>query len=141
MAEHGSNLREENQLEGKARVMPPAKNLGNRRKGAMAPAAISASNGTAPSRGDPSRQCRAITHALQCPQTKAVRVNLSGGLNHDIELIVEYLSLWPNKAEFIRDAIRKERDRRIEEARGAKEKLEGGTHNVSRSEDISMSED
>jgi len=68
-------------------------------------------------------------------------VNLSGGLNYDIELIVEYLALWPNKAEFIRDAIRKERDRRIEEARGAKEKLEERTHNSNRSEDISMSED
>jgi len=121
--------------------MPPVKNLDNRRKGAMAPAAISASNGTAPSRGDSSRQCRATTSALQCPQTKAVRVNLSEGLNHDIELIVEYLSLWPNKAEFIRDAIRKERDRRIEEAREAKEKLEERTHNSNRSEDISMSED
>jgi len=68
-------------------------------------------------------------------------VNLSGGLNYDIELIVEYLALWPNKAEFIRDAIRKERDRRIEEAREAKEKLEERTHSSNRSEDISMSED
>ena len=68
-------------------------------------------------------------------------MNLSGGLNYDIELIVEYLALWPNKAEFIRDAIRKERDRRIEEAREAKEKLEERTHSSNRSEDISMSED
>jgi len=70
-----------------------------------------------------------------------MRVRLSTGLNRDIKDIVQYLDLWPNRAEFIRDAIRKERDRRIEEARVAKEKLEGGTHSFNWSENVSMSED
>jgi len=97
---------------------------------ARAPAPSSAFRETAPSQGHPDREHKATTSTPRCPHTKAVRVNLSEGLNRDIELIVENLGLWPSLSEFIRDAIRKERDCRINDARLVKRQLEleGGTH-------------
>jgi Arc/MetJ-type ribon-helix-helix transcriptional regulator len=56
---------------------------------------------------------------------ESIRVKLPAGLRHDVEEIVECLGLWPNLAEFIRDAIRDKRDRWIEEARLRKKELAG----------------
>ena len=54
----------------------------------------------------------------------SIRVRIPRGLREDIKEIVVYLGLWPNETEFIREAIRSERNRWIEEARKKKERLE-----------------
>jgi len=58
----------------------------------------------------------------------SVRVKLPVGLKRDVEDIVQFLDLWSNPTEFIREAIRHERNRWIDEARGVKEQLEEGAH-------------
>jgi hypothetical protein len=54
----------------------------------------------------------------------AVRVRIPRGLKEDVKEIVMYLGLWSNEAEFIREVIRSERNRWIEEARKKKEQFE-----------------
>jgi len=65
----------------------------------------------------------------------SVRVKLPVGLKRDVGDIVQFLDLWSNPTEFIRDAIRHERNRWIDEARGVKEQLEEGARDPRRSND------
>jgi Arc/MetJ-type ribon-helix-helix transcriptional regulator len=120
--------------------MDLSRNPEEKLKGAGAPAPSSAFRETAPSQGHSDGEHKATTSTPRCPHTKAVRVNLSEGLNRDIELIVENLGLWPSLNEFIRDAIRKERDCRIDEAVKAKDQLEEGAHDPRRSNDPGQEE-
>jgi Arc/MetJ-type ribon-helix-helix transcriptional regulator len=57
---------------------------------------------------------------------RSIKVRVPPTLLSDIEDIVEHLGRWSNRSEFVRDAIRDERDRWIEEARRVKAELEGG---------------
>jgi len=54
----------------------------------------------------------------------SIRVRIPKGLKEDVKEIVTYLGLWSNEAEFIREAVRSERNKWIEEARKKKERLE-----------------
>jgi hypothetical protein len=54
----------------------------------------------------------------------SIRVRIPKGLKEDVKEIVMYLGLWSNETEFIREAIRNERNRWIEEARKKKEQFE-----------------
>jgi len=54
----------------------------------------------------------------------SIRVRIPRGLKEDVKELVAYLGLWSNEAEFIREAIRNERNRWIEEARKKKEQFE-----------------
>ena len=56
----------------------------------------------------------------------SIRVKISEGLDQDVDNIVQHVGLWPSKAEFIRDAVRRYRNRWIDEARRVKEQTEGG---------------
>ena len=52
-------------------------------------------------------------------------LKLTEGLEQDIDDIVQHIGLWSSKAEFYRDAIRRYRNRWIDEARRIKRQLEG----------------
>ena len=54
----------------------------------------------------------------------SIRVRIPKGLKEDVKEIVMYLGLWSNEAEFIREAIRSERNKWVEEARKKKEQFE-----------------
>jgi len=58
--------------------------------------------------------------------TDSIRVKLPAGLKRDVKQIVEYLGLWHTEAEFVRDAVRKLRNRWIDEARQTERELEEG---------------
>ena len=53
----------------------------------------------------------------------SIRVRLPMGLKRDVEDIVQYLDQWSSPTEFIRDAIRRHRNRWVDEMRSAREQL------------------
>jgi Arc/MetJ-type ribon-helix-helix transcriptional regulator len=96
-----------------------------RRKGARACKQKPAPDGFVPQgehRGGPHKATEG-THGWS--EMRSIKVRVPPTLLSDIEDIVEYLGRWSNRSEFIRDAIRDERDRCIEEARLRKKELAG----------------
>jgi Arc/MetJ-type ribon-helix-helix transcriptional regulator len=57
-----------------------------------------------------------------------LNVRLPKGLRQDCDEIVRYTGRWSSLADFIRDAVRRYRNRWVDEMRSAKERLneEGG---------------
>jgi len=49
---------------------------------------------------------------------------LPAGLDEEVNMIVEYLDIWADRAEFMRDAVRQQVKRWIHEARRVKRDLE-----------------
>jgi hypothetical protein len=84
----------------------------------------SSSNAFSPQESNPRSQGRPTKDTHMESLDSAVRVRIPRGLKEDVKEIVMYLGLWSNEAEFIREAIRNERNRWIEEARKKKEQLE-----------------
>jgi len=82
------------------------------------------SNAFSPQDSNPRSQKRPTKDTRMESLDSSVRVKIPRGLREDIKEIVAYLGLWPNETEFIREAIRNERNRWIEEARKKKEQFE-----------------
>ena len=84
----------------------------------------SSSNAFSPQESSSGSQKKPTKDTRMESPDSSVRVRIPRGLKEDIKEIVMYLGLWSNEAEFIREAIRSERNRWIEEARKKKERLE-----------------
>jgi hypothetical protein len=84
----------------------------------------SSSNAFSPQESNPRSQKRPTKDTRVESLDSSVRVRIPRGLKKDVKEIVMYLGLWSNEAEFVREAIRNERNRWIEEARKKKEQLE-----------------
>lgn len=106
---------------------PPQKH-GERCKEAETRKRNQAVHGFSPQESHTGGQFRPLGSKQLKSPTTSVRVRLPAGLRRDIEEMVEYLGLWPNVTEFIREAIRRERDRRIDEVRAAGARLEDDQH-------------
>jgi len=96
----------------------------NKLKRATAQEKNSDSNGFLLQESNPRSQERPTKDAHRESLDSSVRVRIPRGLKEDVKEIVAYLGLWSNEAEFIREAIRNERNRWIEEARKKKEQFE-----------------
>jgi len=84
----------------------------------------SSSNAFSPQESNPRSQERPTKDTRMGSLDSSVRVRIPKGLKEDVKEIVMYLGLWSNEAEFIREAIRNERNKWIEEARKKKEQFE-----------------
>jgi Arc/MetJ-type ribon-helix-helix transcriptional regulator len=71
---------------------------------------------------------------------KLAKARISEGLDRDVDDIVQNLDLWSSRADFFRDAIRRLRNRWIDEARGVKEELDKGSQDLRRSNDPGQEE-
>ena len=108
----------------------------DRAKGARAPKRDPALRAFSPQGSHPEGQFTPPASTCRESPGKSIRVKLPAGLRRDLEDIVQHLDLWPNLTEFIRDAIRHERNRWIDEACRVKEQLEEGAHDPRRSNDL-----
>ena len=100
------------------------KTMNDKLKRAIAHEKNSSSNGFSPQESSSGSQERPTKSTRMESLDSSVRVRIPKGLKEDVKEIVMYLGLWSNEAEFIREAIRNERNRWIEEARKKKEQFE-----------------
>jgi len=84
----------------------------------------SSSNAFSPQESNPRSQERPTKGTRMESLDSSIRVRIPRGLREDVKEIVMYLGLWSNETEFIREAVRNERNKWIEEARKKKERLE-----------------
>ena len=84
----------------------------------------SSSNEFSPQESNPRSQKRPTKSTRRESLDSSLRVRIPRGLKKDVKEIVAYLGLWSNETEFIREAIRSERNKWIEEARKKKEQFE-----------------